>query len=268
MAMKQTTFSDDDYTPEESAQVFERAAQLQSEDTFAAESGLDGATLEKSAGRAGIDEKYVRQAVEELRSKERDAAEQKRLVEQARTQRAALLKKIALPAAVIIGLYLIMVYSLLNNKLAAVENQQAQLENVLQRRHDLVPNLIAAYKEAAPQAREEVKTLSRLEEQSKNAPDLAARSQLETQLSGAMKDALNTVRREPGETRLSINLSTQMEGAENRISVERKRYNEAVVEYNRSARGFPIVLVRPLLGFPAQKPPFQMASGAHEAPKF
>lgn len=264
----QLTFADDDYTPEESAQVFERAAQLQSEDAFADESDLDRATLEKSAGRAGIDEKYVQRAVEELRAKEHDAAEQKRLLEQARQQRAALLRKIALPSAAVVVLYSMFAYSSLNNQLAVVEKQQAQLENVLQRRHNLIPNLISAYKEAASQEREKVNSLARLEEQSKNTSDLAARSQLENQLSGAINEALKSVGDESGGSRLFVSLSTQMEGAENRIAVESKRYNEAATEYNRSARSFPIFLVRPLLGFPAQKPTLQAERGAHEAPKF
>lgn len=267
--MKQTTFSDDDYTPEESAAVFERAAQLQSEDAFAPDNeNLDRATLDKSAGRAGIDEKYVKRAVEELRAKERDAAEQKRLLAQAQAQRAALLRKIAVPAGVVVALFGILSYSALNNKLAAVEKQQAQVENVLQRRHNLIPNLISSSKFAASHEREVFASLSQLDQQAKNTTDFAERAQVENKLSGAMREALDTLRDEPGGSKIFLRLSDEMAGAENRISTERKRYNEAVAEYNRTARAFPLLLIRPLLGFPAQKPPFQAESGAREAPKF
>ena len=65
---------------------------------------------------------------------------------------------------------------------------------------------------------------------------------------------------------LYARLQDELAGTENRIAVERKRYNDAVAEYNRLARSFPMVLVRPLLGFPAQEPYFQAAPEAHRPP--
>jgi len=59
-----------------------------------------------------------------------------------------------------------------------------------------------------------------------------------------------------------------MAGAENRMAMERKRYNEAVAAYNRTARGFPAFLLRPVLGFPRQHVYFHVAEEAKQAPTF
>lgn len=270
---KQRNYGDEDWTPEESSEVFERAAQLQSEEEFADESrNIDRATLDKSAGRAGIDEKYVKRAVEELRAKERDAAEQKRLLEQARVQRKALVRKIALPGAIAVGLYLMLGYSSLNNKLTVVDKQQQQLETVLQRRHNLIPNIIAAYKAAESSDRRSVDALSQLQQRAKGTQDLAERAQVESQLASQVNGMISTMQGDAGQSESSArrfgDLAVQMEGAENRIAVERRRYNDAVAEYNRVARGFPLFIVRPLLGFPGPKPLYQADSAAREAPKF
>jgi LemA protein len=69
-------------------------------------------------------------------------------------------------------------------------------------------------------------------------------------------------------TAVFIRLSDEMAGAENRMAVERKRYNEAVAAYNRTARGFPAFLLRPVLGFPRQHVYFHVSEEAKQAPIF
>ena len=69
-------------------------------------------------------------------------------------------------------------------------------------------------------------------------------------------------------TAVFIRLSDEMAGAENRMAVERKRYNEAVAAYNRTARGFPAFLLRPVLGFPRQHAYFYVSDEAKQAPTF
>lgn len=263
-----TDFSDENYSPAELEQVYERAAQLQSEDAFAdPDNDLDRAALERSAGRAGIHTKYVRQAVEELRGEEKSARARQIEAEQQKLARQKMLKKATIPVVAVIGLFGVISYSSLNNKANEVQAKQAQLENVLQRRHDLIPNLIAASKSAAAHEKETFSTLSQLEKQAKAAPNFEQKLQAENQISAAVREALGTLQDE-GSSKLFLRLSDEMAGAENRISVERKRYNESVQNYNRTAGAFPTVLFRPLLGFPAQKPYFQAESGAKEVPKF
>jgi LemA protein len=69
-------------------------------------------------------------------------------------------------------------------------------------------------------------------------------------------------------TALFIRLSDEMAGAENRMAVERKRYNDAVAAYNRTARGFPAFLLRPVLGLPRQLVYFHVSDEAKQAPIF
>ncbi|HEY0073040.1 MAG TPA: LemA family protein [Abditibacteriaceae bacterium] len=263
-----TDFSDENYSPAELEQVYERAAQLQSGDAFRnPDDNLDRSALERSAGRAGIDTKYVRQAVEELRKEEKSLKAQQIEAEQQKVARQKLLKKAAVPVALVIGLFGIISYSSLNSKASEVDAKQANLETVLERRHNLIPNLIAASKAAAAHEKQTFSTLSQLQKQAQGAPSFEQKMQAENQLSGAMRQALESLRDE-GSGPLFVRLSDEMAGAENRISVERKRYNEAVQNYNRTAGAFPVVVFRPILGFPAQKPYFQATGAAKEAPKF
>ncbi len=267
MSNKTDTFTDENYSPEELEQVYERAAQLQSEDAFAEpDENLDRAALERSAGRAGLQTKYVRQAVEELRGEEKSVRAQQIEAEQQKIARQKLLKKAAVPLAVVVGLFGLISYSSLNNKANEVQARQSQLENVLQRRHDLIPNLIAASKSAAALEKDDLAALSQLEKQAQTAPSFEAKLRTENELSGAVREALNSLKE--GSSQMFIRLSDEMSGAENRISVERKRYNEAVLNYNRAAGAFPVMIYRPLFGFPTQKPYFQAESGAKAAPKF
>jgi LemA protein len=69
-------------------------------------------------------------------------------------------------------------------------------------------------------------------------------------------------------TAVFIRLSDEMAGAENRMAVERKRYNDAVAAYNRTARGLPAFLLRPVLSFPRQRAYFQVSDEAKQAPIF
>ena len=69
-------------------------------------------------------------------------------------------------------------------------------------------------------------------------------------------------------TAIFIRLSNEVAGAENRMAVERKRYNDAVAAYNRTARGFPAFLLQPVLGLPRQLVHFHVSDEAKQAPIF
>lgn len=265
---RHTDFADENYTPAELEQIYERAAQLQSADDFAAtDQGIDRDAVTRSAGRAGIGNKYVEQAINELRGEEKSSKARQIEAQQQTIARQKMVKKAAIPVAVVVGLFALLSYSLLNNKANDVEAKQAQLENVLQRRHDLIPNLIAASKVAASNEKEAFAKLSQLQKQSKNAAGFEEKLRTENELSGAVDEALNALPKS-GSSNVFIRLSDEMSGAENRIAVERKRYNEAVQNYNHTAGGFPVMLFRSLFGFPARKPYFQAESGAAQTPQY
>lgn len=191
------------------------------------------------------------------------------------------MKLVALAAVVlVIGL---VVWGIgINNQLVGLEQgvneKWAQVQNVYQRRADLVPNLVETVKGFAAQERTVLEEVTRarasassvqLTPEALNDPRALQRFQeAQSQLSGALSRLLVTVERYP-ELRSSQNflaLQTQLEGTENRIAVERRRFNEAVREYNTRLRLFPGSLVARLAGF-QPKAFFEAAPDAATAPK-
>ncbi len=157
-----------------------------------------------------------------------------------------------------------------------VDNAWSQVENVYQRRADLIPNLVATVKGAKEFEQE---TLTQVvEARSKvgqvnfeTAPDAAQLQQFEaaqTQLSSALSRLLVVVERYPElkATEAFRDLQAQLEGTENRISVERRRFNDATLDYNKTRRQFPTILLANIMGF-ADKPYFESTPGADEPPK-
>lgn len=157
-----------------------------------------------------------------------------------------------------------------------VDNAWSQVENVYQRRADLVPNLVATVKGAKEFEQE---TLTQVvEARAKvgqvtfdSAPDseqLAKFEAAQSQLSSALSRLLVVVERYPElkATDAFRDLQAQLEGTENRISVERKRFNDATLAYNRTRRRFPTVLLANIMGFD-DRPYFEATPGADEPPK-
>ena len=151
----------------------------------------------------------------------------------------------------------------------------SQVENVYQRRADLIPNLVATVQGAADFERE---TLTEVVEARakvgqmniEGAPDaeqLAAFQQAQDGLSSALSRLLVVVERYPelGATQAFRDLQVQLEGTENRIAVERRRYNEVVRNYNTYRRQFPSNLYAKAFDF-GEKPFFESAPGSDQAP--
>ena len=169
-----------------------------------------------------------------------------------------------------------------NNQLVVldqgVNEKWAQVQNVYQRRADLIPNLVETVKGFAAQERtvlEEVIKARASATQIKVTPELlndpaALKKFQEAQgeLSGALSRLLVTVERYP-ELKSNQNflaLQSQLEGTENRIAVERRRFNEAVQEYNTRLALFPGTIVARLAGF-RPKAFFEAAPDAATPPK-
>jgi LemA protein len=160
----------------------------------------------------------------------------------------------------------------------AVTERAAQVQNVYQRRADLIPNLVETVKGFAAQERTVLEEVTRARASAGNVtltpqvlddPQALRRFQeAQGQLGGALSRLLVTVERYP-ELKSNQNflaLQSQLEGTENRITVERMRYNEAVREYNTRLRVFPGSLVAGFRGF-REKPYFEAAPGSETAPK-
>ena len=169
-----------------------------------------------------------------------------------------------------------------NNQLVtadvAVSEKWAQVQNVYQRRADLIPNLVETVKGFAAQERTVLEEVTRARASAgsiKATPELlndpAAFKRFQdaqNQLGGALSRLLVTVERYP-ELKSNQNflaLQSQLEGTENRITVERQRFNEAVRDYNLRVRVFPASLIAGLRGF-KEKPFFESAPGSETVPK-
>jgi len=159
-----------------------------------------------------------------------------------------------------------------------VNEKWAQVQNVYQRRADLIPNLVETVKGFASQERTVLNEVTsararassiQLPPQALSDPSALRRFQeAQTQLGGALSRLLVTVERYPElkSNQNFLELQSQLEGTENRIAVERRRFNEAVREYNTRARLFPGSVIAGLRGF-REKAFFEAAPEAQTPPK-
>jgi LemA protein len=160
----------------------------------------------------------------------------------------------------------------------SVNEKWAQVQNVYQRRADLIPNLVETVKGFAAQERtvlEEVTKARASVAGIKATPELLNDpvafkkfQDAQNQLGGALSRLLVTVERYP-ELKSNQNflaLQSQLEGTENRITVERMRFNEAVRDYNTKIKLMPGALVAGMMGF-KEKAFFEAAPGSETVPK-
>ncbi len=161
----------------------------------------------------------------------------------------------------------------------AVDGSWAQVQADYQRRADLIPNLVATVSGAADfekstltQIIEARASVGKVNINTKAAPDDAAKlaefDQAQTQLSSALSRLLVVVERYPDlkATANFVALQAQLEGTENRITVARRDFNDAVQAYNTAIKSFPAVLYAGALGF-HEKPYFAATEGSATPPK-
>jgi len=159
-----------------------------------------------------------------------------------------------------------------------VNEKWAQVQNVYQRRADLIPNLVETVKGFAAQEKTVLEEVTRARASAgsiKATPELLndpanfKRFQdAQNQLGGALSRLLVTVERYP-ELKSNQNflaLQSQLEGTENRITVERMRFNEAVRDYNTRIKLMPGALVARVMGF-KEKAFFEAVPGSETVPK-
>ena len=198
------------------------------------------------------------------------------------------MKKSAVIALVIVGIIVLFAagacsfYTGTYNSFVSMEEQingqWAQVENQYQRRFDLIPNLVATVKGYAAhesqvftdvsEARAKAGGVMQMSDQLLNDPEAFRRFQeAQTSLGGALSRLLSVTEQYP-ELKANeqfLSLQDQLEGTENRISVERKRFNDAVQQYNREIRLFPKSIIAGMGGF-TQKPYFSADEKAAVAP--
>ncbi len=189
-----------------------------------------------------------------------------------------------LPLWIAVGVIVILVIMYVktqNNLVSYDENVAAnwsQVENMYQRRLDLIPNLVETVKGYATQERELLTQITELRSRvgqmnvSKDILDDPAAFErfqaAQGELGGALSRLLVVTENYPDlkSNQNFLALQSQLEGSENRIAVARKRFIDAVQEYNTAIRRFPASLVAGIGGF-SKKATFSAAAGADQAPK-
>lgn len=159
-------------------------------------------------------------------------------------------------------------YNSLIGKQEAVQSSWAQVENVLQRRADLIPNLVSTVKGYASHEKEVFTNIADARSKLAGASTPKQAAAANQQLNSALSRLLVVVERYPD---LKANqsfgkLMNQLEGTENRIATERRRYNDAVKEFNLSIKKFPGALFAGMMGF-SEAEYFEAEAGAEEAPE-
>jgi LemA protein len=182
----------------------------------------------------------------------------------------------------IVGVTAIGSYNSLVQLDQAVQAQWGQVQNVYQRRADLVPNLVETVKGAAAFEKDTFTQVTQARAQAGQATsqvagaaptsqqDLDKFQQAQSNLSGALSRLMVVVERYPDlkATQNFRDLQAQLEGTENRISVERMRFNDAAQAFNTRRQSFPTVLIAGFFGSRFnEKPYFKAQEGAETAPK-
>ena len=190
------------------------------------------------------------------------------------------MKKTGIIIAIIVGIILLWGWTTYNGFVTKQENLTkawGQVENVYQRRADLVPNLVALVKSYAEY--EQGTLIAVTEARSKAAKSTvntenfdetefsnfkAAQEELGNSLNRLLVEVENYPDLKANEEYLT--LQAQLAGCENRILTERERFNEAAKAYNQSVRKFPSSLIAKMFGF-EKRPYFEADEGADKAPK-
>ena len=191
------------------------------------------------------------------------------------------MKKTGIIIAIIVGVILVWgvgTYNGLVNKQEAVTKAWSQVENVYQRRADLVPNLVALVKNyqeyeqgtliAITEARAKKAAATTIDMKSYSESDLQEFQTAQDELGESLNRIIVSVENYP-ELKASDNyltLQAQLAGCENRILTERERFNEAAKTYNQSIRKFPSSLIAKMFGF-EKRPYFEADEGANRVPE-
>jgi LemA protein len=160
-----------------------------------------------------------------------------------------------------------------NNGLVAlqenVHSAWGQVETVLQRRYDLIPNLVNTVKGYAKHEKDVLEDVTRLRSQWASAGTTAEKVKASGELEAGLARLLLVAERYP-DLKANANfrdLQYELSGTENRITVERQRYNDAVRAYNTRVRQFPTNIIAGMRGFAANSAYFEADREAKKAPK-
>lgn len=175
---------------------------------------------------------------------------------------------------IIIGIIIVLFFPLIGsyNSMVGLEQRvnaaSSNIDTQLQRRSDLIPNLVQTVKGYATQEQTIFTDVANARAKLAGAQSITDKATADAQLSGALNRLLVVVERYP-ELKSSANfrdLSVALEGTENRIAIARQDYNTAVTGYNTTIRKFPNSIISGMFRF-QEKPYYKASQGAAEVPK-
>ena len=176
---------------------------------------------------------------------------------------------LAIGAVVILGVWGVAVNNRLVTLNESINGAYAQVDTVLQRRYDLIPNLVNTVKGYAKHEAGVLEEVTRLRSQWGEAKTQDTRITAANQLEGALARLMVVVEKYPDlkANQNFLALQDELAGTENRIAVERRRYNEAVQAYNIAIAKFPASVIAGFRGFQRRDVYFKAAEPAQAAPK-
>lgn len=184
------------------------------------------------------------------------------------------MKKGLVPILVVVGIIVVLALMLIPSYNGFVNGEEnvdqayAQVENQLQRRLDLIPNLVESVKGFAKQEKDVIASVTEARARLAGAGSPQDQAQANDELSGALSRLLVVVENYP-ELKSDANfrqLMDELAGTENRLSVARQDYNNEVADFNRKVKRFPGALLAGIFGFD-EKEYFKADAAAKDAPK-
>jgi LemA protein len=175
---------------------------------------------------------------------------------------------VLLVVVLLVGGYLWSFYNGLVKQSQAIDGQWAQVENQFQRRFDLIPNLVNSVKGAMAQEQKVFGDITDARTKYAGAKTVNEKAAAATEVESALARLLAIMENYPQLKSVdTVNtLMAQLEGTENRIAVERGRFNELTRDYNTRVTQLPGKWIAPMFGFSA-KSYFEAAEGAEKAPE-
>lgn len=168
---------------------------------------------------------------------------------------------------IIVASFLIGNYNNLTSLRQNVNAAESNIDTQLQRRSDLIPNLVNTVKGYATQEKDIFTEIANARAKLSGATNVSEQAAADTELSGALSRLLLIVENYPDlkSNQNFLDLSVQLEGTENRITIARQDYNNAVTEYNTKRLRFPSNITASLFGF-EERPFYKASVGASEVP--
>ncbi|MCI9087836.1 MAG: LemA family protein [Clostridia bacterium] len=184
-------------------------------------------------------------------------------------KKGLLITLIVIAAILLIGgITVVSTYNRMLTKSEEVDGKFADIDNQLQRRANLIPNLVNTVKGYAKQEQDIVNSVTEARSKLAGAKSIEEKSNANTELTNTLNRLLVVVENYPDlkSSQNYMQLSDELAGTENRISQARRQHNEAVKEYNLSIRKFPASIIAGMFNFD-KKPYFEAEEGSNKVPE-